>query len=475
MNIVHITISSMSSHLIRKILLLTVLGGFLFFPQVAAASYPDGSIMIAQELVSKAKGYYDKGDYSNAIHEFNKALLADPDNEEAREYLEKMGVQGGYYGRPVNLKLKMIEQLNRDLHWYQEQMGLLEEEKLQKEQRVRHLTEEQQGLEEAIQHKEQEKAAIEEQFEELREQSEARAAQDHALMNRIEREDERKRKQIMRLNTDLYDYKEKLQDKLAGLKEKEEQIKELDQQIKVLSQEQLALDRDWRESELDHEKHLAEIEQEYSVLKDTFAQEKSRRKEEVVRLRNALRDKNLKVDYMKDRVVMAEYKLADKRSQMAYRDRKIKELRDMVDEMNQVSLQLASAGGDPTILPVEGESAFKDEDERILFVKKQDEIIADLKGRLIEAREEVAELARVDQSVDEEKMARLTKQLEALKGRLMNRNEKLDEKEEAYDLLEEQFLSTRDKLKLVEEIMTEKQLEIEDLEDQLNEILSRFE
>jgi len=464
----------MCPRIIWKIVLILMLGAALF-PLVSADSYPDGSIMIAQELVAKAKGYYDKGDYSNAVHEFNKALLADPDNEVAREFLEKMGVEGGYYGRPINRKLKMIDQLNKDLRWYQEQMGRLEEEKLQKEQRVRQLTEEQQGLESAIQLKEQEKAAVEERFEELRSQSEVRAAQDHALMDRIERADERKRKQIMRLNTDLYAYKERLQDRLAGLKEKEAQIKELDQQIKVLNREQLALDRDWRESELDHEKHLTEIEQEYSVLKDTFAQEKSRRKEEVVRLRDALRDKNLKADYMKDRVIMAEYKLADTRSQMAYRDRKIKELREMVDEMNKVSFQLAAAGGDPELLPIDGESAFKDEDERILFVKKQDELIADLKGRLIETREEVSELARVDQSVDEERMARLTKQLEALKDRLMNRNEKLDEKEEAYDLLEEQFLSTRDKLKLVEEIMTEKQQEIEDLEDQLTEILSRFD
>jgi len=77
-----------------------------------------------------------------------------------------MGVAGGYYGRPINRKLKMIDQLNKDLRWYQEQMGRLEEEKLQKEQRVRQLTEEQQGLESAIQLKEQEKAAVEERFEE---------------------------------------------------------------------------------------------------------------------------------------------------------------------------------------------------------------------------------------------------------------------------------------------------------------------
>jgi len=474
MNIVHMTISSMSSHLIRKILLLAVLGG-LVFPLASAASYPDGSIMIAQELIDKAKGYYDKGDYSNAIHEFNKALLADPDNQEAREYLEKMGVQGGYYGRPVNLKLKMIEQLNQDLHWYQEQMGRLEEEKLQKEQRVRQLSEERQGLEEAIQLKEQEKAEVEERFESLRKEAAARAAQDHALMSRIEREDERKRKQIMRLNTDLYDYKEKLQDKLVGLKEKEGQINELDQQIKVLNQEQLALDRDWRESELENEKQIAEIEQEYGVLKDTFAQDKARRKEEITRLRNALRERNVKADYMKDRVIMAEYKLADKNSQLAYRDRKIKELRDMVNEMNTISLQLEKAGGAPETLSLGGESAFEDEDERIEFIKRQDEIIADLKARLIESREEFSELSRADRAVDEEQADRLTKQLEALKKRLMNRNEKLEEKEDAYDLLEEQFLSTRDKLKLVEEIMDEKQEEIEDLEDQLSAVLSRFE
>ncbi len=458
----------------KKVLALALLGLFSL-PLTAASAYPDGSVMIARELVDKAKGYYAQGDYANAIHEFSKALLADPDNEEAREYLDKMGVQGGYYGRPAHRKLKMIEQLNKDLEWYQDQTGRLEREKLEKEQRLRQLTGEQQQLEEAIARKEKEKSAAEERFARLKKESASRAAQDQALMDKIERADERKRRQIMRLNTDLYDYKERLQEDASQLKEKEDQIKELDQQIRDLNQEQLALDREWRESSLEHEKQLAEIEQQYSVLKDTYSQDKSRSKEEVTRLRDALRRQNIKADYMQDRVLMAEYKLADKDNQMDYRDRKIRELRETIDQMNKVSLQLEAAGGSLDALPLTDESAFEDDNERDRFVKRQDEIIADLKTRLIGAKEEILELSREDRRADEEQVTSLTKQLEALKTRLVDRNEKLDEKEEAYDLLEEQYLNTRDKLKLVEDLMGEKEQEIKDLEDQLDTILSRFE
>ena len=108
----------------------------------------------------------------------------------------------------------------------------------------------------------------------------------------------------------------------------------------------------------------------------------------------------IKANYMKDRITMAEYKLADKNSQLAYRNRKIKELRKMVDEMNKVSLQLAQSGGALDAMPIEAESAFADEYERTRFVKKQDEIIADLKARLIESRGEFSALSRADRTPD---------------------------------------------------------------------------
>src|SRR3989338_5624084 len=61
---------------------------------------------IGDYLCEIAESYYLNGRYEDALHEFNKALLADPDNAKARKYVDKLA------GKPKDaLKLEEAEKI----------------------------------------------------------------------------------------------------------------------------------------------------------------------------------------------------------------------------------------------------------------------------------------------------------------------------------------------------------------------------
>ncbi|MFA5038834.1 MAG: hypothetical protein WC732_04050 [Candidatus Omnitrophota bacterium] len=72
---------------LKKILLLVVVISLAVPPQAAFAVSP------SQYLTEIALKYYHQGSYQEALHELNKAVLADPRDAEARFYLEKLKIE----------------------------------------------------------------------------------------------------------------------------------------------------------------------------------------------------------------------------------------------------------------------------------------------------------------------------------------------------------------------------------------------
>ncbi len=52
---------------------------------------------IVEFLIDYGQKLYHRGDVAGAVHEMSKALLVDPDNKKARQYLEEMGFPDGLY------------------------------------------------------------------------------------------------------------------------------------------------------------------------------------------------------------------------------------------------------------------------------------------------------------------------------------------------------------------------------------------
>ncbi|MBF0386029.1 MAG: hypothetical protein HQL27_09200 [Candidatus Omnitrophica bacterium] len=83
---------------------LFIIFGFAFSPAVEAAerNYP------AQFLVEIGKSELKKGKLNDAVHEFSKALMVDPENKEAKKQLEKLGFKEGLYSPSVTTASKLI-------------------------------------------------------------------------------------------------------------------------------------------------------------------------------------------------------------------------------------------------------------------------------------------------------------------------------------------------------------------------------
>ena len=79
-------------------------------------------------LVEVGEHYLRKGDGETAIHEFSKALMINPDNEKAREYLKMTGMKNGLYSGVVGYESHFGE-LNRHIEDYKRQVLNLQTER----------------------------------------------------------------------------------------------------------------------------------------------------------------------------------------------------------------------------------------------------------------------------------------------------------------------------------------------------------
>ncbi|MBU4334421.1 MAG: hypothetical protein KKD07_08285, partial [Candidatus Omnitrophica bacterium] len=79
-------------------------------------------------IVETGEHYLRQGDAETAIHEFSKALMINPDNEKAREYLKMTGMKSGLYPGVVGYEAHYGE-LNRHIEDYKYQVLNLQTEK----------------------------------------------------------------------------------------------------------------------------------------------------------------------------------------------------------------------------------------------------------------------------------------------------------------------------------------------------------
>lgn len=111
---------------LRKILLVCLVVSIVIPPQSVFAISP------SQYLIDSALKYYNQGSYQEALHELDRAILADPKNENARYYFEKIRqetlrempkeevvsrVLDDYEAQPVNPALSRDDLIRQELEF----------------------------------------------------------------------------------------------------------------------------------------------------------------------------------------------------------------------------------------------------------------------------------------------------------------------------------------------------------------------
>ena len=311
--------------MVRKFAFFICCVSVLLLPRPARAQMTS---LVAQNLVAEGKNYYASGDYAKAIHEFSKALLADPNNEEAQHYLNGMGMDVGLLIGDNKTKLYHLSKIAKNIDWYKMEMSKLEQDNAEKERLADLLKKEKQRLAEALANKEAENVALKEQVGEVvstvktlekdtvkkekeisclneelcaleetlvtkvalleekevrikdldrdvrltRKEAKQRAAQDRAMIKGIESHAQRKEKQVARLSMDVAKLKETVSDRDSVLEEREARLKELTAEIRGMERDLRETEQRWQAVQLDYEKKLQDRDGQVEQVQERHAQ-----------------------------------------------------------------------------------------------------------------------------------------------------------------------------------------------------------
>ncbi len=147
-------------------LLNIILTGFLCF-SFSTYGHADMGSSGADFLVDVGQNAYEAGNIPDAVHEWSKALILDPDHAKAKAFLKSVGVKQGLY-QGTQTKSSHIIKLSRHIKEYEEKVANLEQQKRDLESKFALLQKERDGLFQENIVKDMEKDLVQEKFVELK-------------------------------------------------------------------------------------------------------------------------------------------------------------------------------------------------------------------------------------------------------------------------------------------------------------------
>jgi len=388
--------------------------------------------MASGHFVAEGRAYYEQGNHKRAIDSFSKALLSDPDNEEAKEYLNKLGVSGSIYlGKGT--QLDEITRLSRTVSELQAQNQVATQEAASLQQTVVGLQIEKSGLENDL---------------------------------------DQKREEIVNLNADLFQMKHALNTHLSDIQAKTRELTQIETELALATEDAPGEDiASLEESKGKYEGDVAGLQEKLKKAQARTADKRQAQNTRIKELEKELAVKQTQLMMVNDKLVLAKRKIKERYAQLSKKDKTIGDLKRSLnalkDDLRQTRLKLRTVGRNKTVredLTVENE-------EQVAVIKKQDAFILELKDKLVEARRELSDLKKKLGEQPSGSDKDLQAQLEETMQQLDETQMVLKEKNEEYEILQQRFDDTRERLELVEGMMKDKDTQIEDLEKDLDVIL----
>ena len=416
--------------------------------------------MIAEDKVKDGKAFYEEGDYQRAIHEFSKALLVDPNNKEAREYLHKMGLEDGIYGRQ-NPPLKQITEMSTEIKGYKATVSDLEKDNQAKDELAQSLQAEKDNLAAMLQAQKDENAAALAQAEKIKQAADERVDEVQKQAQNVEQASQARIKEIVRLHTDLYALKDRVLKAENTVRTKEQQWLE----TKAALKDRIKTDT---KKKLEYERKMLAMEEEYNLYKHQTLQSDLETKRQIEELQDNLRDRVSAVDYAQDRLAVTGYKLSETQAELADREKRLMDINaHLADTEGGVSFleqKLREQRGKPDEPQVSEDQETISEQKN--FLLRQDRLIVELKEKLVAAREELQSIGK-DTGAKSSPQDEIQKQLASANTELEKTKTSLNEKSEAYTILEQRLNDLQDRLSVVEGLLQTKDEQIKQLEGQL--------
>lgn len=356
----------------------------------------------AQFLIDQGKQNYHKGDLSAALHEFSKALLVDPGNATAKDYLGKMGFQDGLYNRRPSPLVRSAT--------------LAQQVKVFKDK-----------------------------------WSDSEKANEMAANDLKEIQGERDSLCLL-------------------LEQKKHELGQLDHQLRMVQE-------NFQQENLETRKHARDLEA-MAVLKEeeiAFLERFTDRHKKLVNEKEEILSKKAQeIEDLNERMHLV--KLASLDDSFHSQDQLLKQKRELVQTKRQLAeMQLAYV---PKISEPSGESVAAEPaalilDQKIKLLKQRDQDIAQLKERLVAARQQINTLQKSSRPGDAQEVSHLKKQVEEMRQRLSQKTSSLESEQSDLVILKERLQDAQEQLGIVKTMVREKETEIKELQDQISQVRSQ--
>lgn len=440
------------------IIALLICGGVFIFTQQGILARS----LVAAELINMGKEFYENGQSKEAIHEFSKALLIDPHNEDALFYLKEMGVEGGVYGYQKTA-LDYIYELNEEIIAHQNSLQNLKAQ----QQYSKDLQEQKTQLKNIIAQKEQEKKDIFGASEELRIVATMKLAEQQGYIEELEISNQGKKQELVRLNTDLVEIKQAFVLDKDMLKKK---MQELDVLRSNFEKHQNLSEEELRALRITYEKELASLEESHNDLDHEVFGIKEQYRKNMRKYHSALLKKETELKMEKNLSAVKSYRIAQQENRYL-------KLRSGVDELIEVKTALVDEAEllRGYIKKIRREKTFRyskslaipAEDKLTEYIHKQDGVIIDLKARMVDLLGKVRALKELGVEKDAEKIEDLKVQIDSLKKEIDDKAGELDFSQKQQEILGDRIDEYQKRLEIVEDMIKDKEERILFLEEQL--------
>ncbi len=423
--------------------------------------------MVADSILEEARQKYDTGSHEQAIHLFSKVLLIDPRNQEALDYLKKMGLDGGIYGYQKTAADHVYDLMD-EISLYRNQLQALEDRSDQQTQETDRLSEQKKYLEDLIERKEQERQQLMQQKDEIFMVSTMKLKEQQEQLLDLQQQAARKTDELVRLNTDLFELKKKWQTDQAALGNTTEQLHTVTTDLKE-HQDLNAQQR--HEMKLKYEHEIADLEQRRDALESDIFNLTQEHQQRAARLQGIVQQRDAELTLERGRLAVTAYQLAEKegrilkmqedqRALRLQRDALEKEaqaLRDNIQQMNQ----------DKTFRYAQASPTDEQRKKLIAHIYKQDDQIIDLKSRLTDLRQQMTMLKNEESEKDRQRAMMLEQQIASLQNEIRDKERTTVFLKEQRDSLEGRVKDYQERLDIVEGMIQDKEERILFLEEQL--------
>jgi hypothetical protein len=306
------------------------------------------------------------------------------------------------------------------------------------------------------------------------------AQQDQDMIKDLEKNAQEQNNKVETLENDLVDTRKTLAVKKEALQKQGEKLKDLQLRISTMELDLHSKQYDFKDKQLEYEKKLQAIEKEFGNYKSEKAKTEEDLKEQLKILKEALTRKIAELNDAQERLIFVEDKLAKSEAAhaatMKEYDGVKKTLMDLEGRLSDIPTEMATdqmplVEIDPQNLP---EPKNQNEVAYQQWIQRQDKLVRALKEKLLWARDQMDYLGRYDIKISDQKMAALKEQLVVIKRQLTVQEDSTSKKTADYTMMEARLKDAQQRLDMVEKILREKDEQVQELEKQINGVLSAF-